>query len=118
MVYRYPNLSQMHNTQSVRITQSYTGMPGGGGASRTTESVAIKHMSNTNEREFEAVRLALRQLEGKWNNDERLKFIELVYWKRVCNFRGAARRLHVSYSTVWRWNRDFIRQVGFNFGFD
>lgn len=115
MIYKYPSLAQRHNLQSVRITQNYSGMPGSGGASRTTEEQVIKWMSKTEEREYQAVHLAIRQTNVLPDGDARVELIRLLYWQRKCNLHGAAKRLHVSYRTAQRWHSAFIIRVGFNY---
>lgn len=118
MVYRYPALADEH-AESVRqkVTPSYSGQPGGGEASRTTENVAVSAMSANHNREYEAVKLAIHETELSTDGGEKMQLIRLMYWKRSHTLEGAAQAVHVSYRTGKRWHREFILAVGKNYGF-
>lgn len=67
--------------------------------------------------EYEAVRAAIEQTERMRGGHDRLRVVELVYWKRVkCNIAGAALQIPCSEKTAQRWHGDFIRAVAQNFG--
>ena len=75
-------------------------------------------LTGTALREYEAVQAAIEQTERMSNGHDRLRVIELVYWKNTCALKYAG--LHVRYSeyTVQNWHADFIRAVAQNFRCD
>lgn len=118
MIYRYPALTEQHNLAlAQKVTPAYTGMPGGGETSRTTETVAVKAMTKTATREYEAVHLAEQKTASEPGGDDRMKLVEMIYWRRTHTLSGAAQSVHVSYITAKRWNAHFIKQVAKNYGF-
>lgn len=117
MIRRYPALSaQLADVKSMTITPGYGSQPGAHEAKRTTELRAIAELPTTAQREFEAVDRAIHQTEGKKDGKERIRLIELVFWRRSHTLSGAAYQLHVSYSTASAWHREFIRLVAKNYG--
>lgn len=73
-------------------------------------------LTGTALREFEAVRAAIEQTERMSNGANRLKVIELVFWKRTYTLPGAALQVPCSERVAQRWHADFIRAVARNFG--
>ena len=75
-------------------------------------------LTGTDLREYEAVRDAVEQTERMRNGHDRLRVIDLVYWKNACALKYAG--LHVRYSedTIQNWHADFIRAVAHNFRCD
>ena len=73
-------------------------------------------MKKVNQRELEAVRAAIRYIEGLHSGKERMELVKLYYWNRSHTLFGAANAIHVSEKTALRWNRDFVMQVAENFG--
>ena len=68
--------------------------------------------------EYDAVRAAIEQTGRMSNGHDRMRVIELVYWKKTCALKYAG--LHVRYSedTAQNWHADFIRAVAQNFHCD
>ena len=118
MVYAYPALCQMHK-DAIRqsVTANYSGQPRGGEASRTTENAAFRAMLQAEEKEYEAVKMAIAKTEGGSDGKARINLIRLIYWDRTHTLEGAAQEVHVSYRTARRWHRAFIVAVGENYGF-
>lgn len=117
MIRRYPLLKQeyedLHNQP---ITQSYSGMLGGGGDGRGLERIAIRELPSTKQREYEAVRRAIETTEHYPNGRSRLKVVKLVLWDRSHTLEGAALMVPCSSATAWRWHADFIRLVALHYG--
>ena len=62
------------------ITPDYSGMPRGG-SERSLESVAIRELPCTKQRECEAVRRAVETTERYRNGRDRLCVVDAVLWK-------------------------------------
>ena len=117
MVRQYPNLKREYeDLHRQKVTASMTGMPGGGSAYRTTETVATRQLSPVKQKEFDAVEKAITKTKRQNNGKERLTVIELVLWKEATTIEGAAQKLYCSKETAWRYHRDFIRLVGCCYG--
>lgn len=95
----------------------YSGMPHGGGAARSTELIAIRELPTQKQREYEAVRKAIEATERMPGGRDRIKVIDLVFWRRSHTLEGAALTIPCSYRTAQRYHEEFIRQVGGNMGF-
>lgn len=117
MIRRYPDLclkeAALHDTA---ITANISGMPGGGKRTDKTADAALRTLPEVNRRELEAVRAAIRHIEGLHSGKERMELVKLYYWQRSHTLFGAANAIHVSEKTALRWNRDFVMQVAENFG--
>lgn len=60
----------------------------------------------------EAVKQAVDETKKLIDGTERLKLIELVFWKQTHTLAGAAMMCNVSYDLAVIWHRDFIKAVG------
>lgn len=117
MIRRYPELAREYeDLHSQAITQAYTGMPGGGGDCRAMESVAIRELPGTRQREYEAVRRAIAATERYPNGRSRLKVVKLVLWDRSHTLEGAALVVPCSYMTARRYHHEFICLVAEFYG--
>ena len=117
MIRRYPELkAEYADLHSQSVTPNYSGMPVSGVAGRATEKVAIRELPTTRQREYEAVRMAIVATERMKSSRDRLKVIDLVFWKRSHTLEGAALMVPCSISTAWRWHGDFIRLVARCYG--
>lgn len=117
MIRDYPKRkARYEDIHTPAVIARYGERMGNGGASRTTETVALRELPSTEQREYEAVRQAIIETEkipgGVWQ----LKLIKLVYWDRTHRLYGAAMECNVSDRTGRQWNGDFIRRVAGNFG--
>lgn len=117
MIRRYPALCEEYaDLHSQSVTADYSGMPRGGGGGRGLESLAIRELPSTRQREYEAVRQAVETTEQYRNGADRLKVIRLVLWDRSHTLEGAALAVPCHYKTAQGWHNEFIRQVAANFG--
>lgn len=117
VIRRYPVLKQEYeDPHNQPITQSYSGMTGGGGDGRGLERAAIRELPSTKQREYEAVRRAIQQTERYPNGRSRLKVVKLVLWDRSHTLEGAALLVPCSARHAKDWHGDFIRLVASNYG--
>ncbi len=117
MIRRYPDLKREYAAlHQQSVTQNYTAMPGGGGASRSAEIVALRELPSTKQREYEAVRSALEMTAKMESGSARLKLVELVFFKKSHTLSGAAMVICYSYGAAKDFHGDFIRMVAKNFG--
>ncbi len=113
MIRQYPELKREYeDLHRQNITASITGMPGGGGASRTTEVITLRQLPPVKQKEFDSVSAAVKATQKMPNGRDRLAVIDLVLWKQRTTIEGAAQRVHCSKETAWRYHRDFVRLVG------
>ena len=117
MIRRYPSLCEEYaDLHSQSVTADYSGMPRGGGGGRGLESLAIRELPSTRQREYEAVRRAV-EITGRYRNGpDRLKVIRLVLWDRSHTLEGAALAVPCGIASAKRWHGSFIIQVAKNYG--
>lgn len=117
MIRRYPVLKQQYaDLHSQSMVADYSGMPRGGGGGRAVETIALRELPTTEQREYEAVRRAIDTTERYRNGLDRLTVIKLVLWDRSHTLEGAALQVPCSVGTAWNWHQDFIRLVANNYG--
>ena len=117
MIRRYPELQERDSRdKQTNTTQNYTAPPRGGGRRRKTEDSALGGLKEWDRRELAAVAAAVRKTAKMKNGKERLKLVELTFWRRTHTLEGAALACYVSYTTAVRWNREFIYLVAAEFG--
>ncbi len=117
MIRRYPDLKREYTAlHQQAVTQSYTAIPGDGGANRSTEVVALRELSPVKQQEYEAVRKALESTAKLKNGAARLKLIELVFFKKTHTLNGAAMEIHYSYNSAKEFHADFIKAVAVFYG--
>ena len=66
--------------------------------------------------ESEAVQRAIEKTKLLRNGEERLKLIDLVFFKQSHSLQGACLKCFVSDRTGRQWHTDFIRLVGIEMG--
>lgn len=117
MIRRYPQLKEEYaDLHSQSVTPNYSGMPGGGGSGRTVEVIALRELPSTKQREYEAVRRAIAATERMKASRDRLKIIDLVFWKQSHTLDGAALTIPCHYNTAQRYHADFIILVASFYG--
>lgn len=105
----YPYLRDRYNQlHEQSVTASASGMPGGGGVSRGVENIALKELPKPNQLEYDAVRRAIAVTERLRTGNERMRLIDLVFWKQSHTLSGAAMMTNISYDTAVGYHRDFI----------
>ena len=120
MIRRYPALKEeFADLHSPSMVANYSGMPRGGGNSRNLESVALGELPSTRQREYEAVRRAIRVTERYRNGEERIKVLKYVFWegrKGRDLLQFAALRTPCSYDTAQTYHEEFIYLVASFYG--
>lgn len=109
---QYPKLKRKQGENDMQITPVYGGAAVQHSASRTTENVALR--SNLTEREeniISAVEFAIRMQNYYPNGDQRMKMIEMVYFRKTHTLAGAAEVCHYSVDAVFRWNVEILTAV-------
>lgn len=110
----YPVLKKEYEAlHEQSVTANTSGLSGGGGISRGTESVALRELPRPKQREYDAVRKTISLIEQVKTGKERIKLIELVFWKASHTLAGAAMALNISYETAVEYHRDFIMLTAF-----
>lgn len=113
MVREYPALREEYRErQSQRITREIAAVAGGTVASRSTETTALRQLPPAKQAEYDAVTKAIEETKRMKTGPERLKLIDLVFWKQSHTLDGAAYVLNYSYENARRFHRDFLRLVG------
>ena len=119
VVRSYPELKREYNAiRSQRISANLSNMPAGKGLVRGAEITALKQLPPARQREYDAVAKAIDITKRYKNGDERLKIIDLVYWKKSHNVAGAALEVGYSDARGKQLHGEFIRLVGFCMGLE
>lgn len=116
----YPALKKEYDalhTQS--ITADPSRIPGSTGpAARTTEKIALRQLSPARQADYDAVAKAIEQTKRLKTGADRLKLIDMVFWKQSHTLDGASYAIGYSYEQGKLYHRDFLRLVGFNRGLE
>jgi hypothetical protein len=106
--------------EAMRSTGGFAsdGTPRATEARRTTEDRALRGFTGQKAREYDAVEAAAAETRTYGNGPLRLKFVDLVFWRRSHTLEGAAMVCHISRRTAIRYHGDFIRLVAAKMGFD
>ena len=114
VIREYPELKKQYDElHRQNVTASLTGMPSGGSVSRGTENIAIKELKKPKQAEMEAVRLAIQATERMKTGKDRMRIVQLVFWKQSHTLQGAAMAIPVSYDTAINYHGDFIMTVAY-----
>ena len=117
MIRRYPALRlELQQRQAQSVTPNYSGVSVKSGTSRSTELTAIRELPTTKQREYEAVRKAIEATERMTASGDRLRVIDLVFWKQSHTLEGAALTIPCSSRTARRYHSDFIKLVAAMYG--
>lgn len=117
MIRRYPALVREYGElHTMPMTVSYSDNIGGGAVSRSTETVAVRELPSTKQREYEAVRRAIETTGRYRNGRERLQVVKLVLWDRSHTLEGAALVVPCGIATAKRWHGEFIIMTASYYG--
>lgn len=108
----YPRIKRRQAENEATITPVYGGAAVQHSASRTTENVALR--STLTEREeniVSAVEFMLSMQRRYQNGAERVRMVELVYFRHTHTIDGAADVVHYSADALWRWNTEILTAV-------
>lgn len=114
MVRNFPaRKDEYESLHAKSMVSELTGMPRGGGASRTTEDIALRQMPPMKQKEYEAVLRAIEITKLLPNGEERLALIRRMYWQgRKLRINDVVYQIHISQKTGERYHTAFIRLVG------
>ena len=113
----YPGLKKEYEAlHEQSVTANTSGMPGGGEVSRGTENIAIRELPYTKQREYEAVRRAIEYTKHFKNGEERLKIIDLMYWKNSHTLAGAGQKVGYGYDRARQLHQEFVVAVATYYG--
>jgi hypothetical protein len=87
-------------------------------AARVTEKTSLRQLTPAKQANYEAVTKAVEQTKKLRNGAERLRLIDMVFWKQSHTLDGAAYAIGYSYDQAKLYHRDFLRLVGFNRGLE
>lgn len=117
MIRRYPALRlELQERQEQSVIPSYSGVAVKSGSSRSTELTAIRELPTTKQREYEAVHRAIEATERMNASRDRLRVIDLVFWKQSHTLSGAALTIPCHYNTAQKYHSDFILTVAAFYG--
>ena len=120
MIRDYPKLKEdLDELHRQNITAGMSGMPKGGGAGRTAESIALRQLPKDDQAVYDAVTRAVEITRLRPDGKERMELIRLMYWGTNPRAMGkVAVLLNISEPTAKRWHGTFVRLVGQCYGFD
>ena len=108
----YPALAERKRAlQASSITPNYSPMPGSSDPSRTTETLALRQLSDEEERWIAAIEKAREDMKLRSDGNEILRLVSMVFFKQTHTMTGAAIETHVSLSTAQRRVGQFIARV-------
>lgn len=117
MIRDYPERHSAYKAlHEQKTTADISGMPRGGGASRTAEGVALRQLPPQEQREYEAVHKAIERTRKAKEAKLRLDVVKLTMWKGY-TIPGAAIMAKTSENTARRYRWQFILLVGHMYGF-
>ena len=120
MIRDYRSLKiEYEDLHSQNVTASISGMPGGGGAGRSVENIALKQLAADDQKVYDAVTRAVEITNLLPDGELKLALIRYVYWnKQQHTVKNAALQLYISRRTAERWHAEFVRLVGKCYGFE
>lgn len=74
-----------------------------------------RYPGKTTEDETRAVKTAVEETKRLLDGCDRMKVIEMVFFKKTHTLQGAALNVPCSYETAKRWTQQFIRLVAKSF---
>lgn len=108
----YPALKERKRAlQSSALTPNYNAMPGGSEPSRTTESLAMRQLSEEEEKWISAIDKAREDMRNRCDGEEIMRLVTMVFFDQTHTMTGAALKTHVSLSTAQRRVGQFIAKV-------
>lgn len=114
----YPIRKQAYDAlHEPSLEVNISGIPAGNQTSRTVENIAIRELPHTEQKEYEAVRQAIQATKHLSNGNERLRIMDMVYWKQSHSLSGAAQVVGYSYDRAKQLHREFVRLVAKYYGF-
>lgn len=112
----YPRLKQQYEAPNVAVTARYAeGVGRNSAPGRTTETAALERLYDGDYKIYLAITEAVKETEQMTNGRDRLRLIELIYWKRYWKtIEGAAYEVGYSKSRAEDFHGEFIRLVAYH----
>ena len=114
IIREYPQLEkEMKKPLEQRMSISFEAGGGGGKIGNPPQDCVIHDLPPKKQRKYDAITNAIlkTRLKHPDNADERLKIIDLVYWKQSHTIEGAAMRIPCHRNAAGSWQGDFIKLV-------
>lgn len=106
----YPRIQRRQN--EAKITPDYGGVVVQHGATRTTENVALaSNLTDAEQNIIAAVEFALQMQSRCYNASERLKLVQMVYFRRTHTLQGVALEVGYNVNTIKTWNSELLSSV-------
>lgn len=113
----YPDYCrELESIREQKITANYSATAHGSGVSKPVETLALRELPHTEQKEYDAVVGAISMTKRLKDGEERLRLIEMVFWRKTHTLQGAAIACHVSYGTAKRWHNKFIEATARCYG--
>lgn len=117
IIHDYPERrAELKKLKEQKVTASMTGMPKASGNGRGVENLAIKSLRPQEQKEHDAVMMAVNRTKIMPDGKLRLGVVRLTLWRNF-NIAGAAMQLNVSERTARRYRWQFILLTGCVYGF-
>ena len=115
----YPRLKRQYETPNVAVTARYAeGVGRNSAPGRTTETAALERLCDGDCKIYLAITEAVKETEQMTNGRDRIRLIELLYWKRYWKtIEGAAYEVGYSKDRAKELHTEFIRLVGHYMGY-
>lgn len=107
---------QLRQMKEQKITADMSGMPKGGGNGRSIENLATRCLPPQEQKEHDAVMMALNRTKTMPDGKLRLAVVRLTLWRRF-NAAGAGMQLNIAERTARRYRWQFIMLTGCMYGF-
>ena len=112
IVTMYPERKkELQALRAQKITASISGMPRPSGESREVENLASRCLPYQEQKEHDAVMLAIKRTKNMPDGKLRMAMVRLTLWGNY-NIAGAAMQLNISERTAKRYRWQFILLVG------
>lgn len=117
MIEDYPQRKEeLKRLREQKITASLSGMPRSGGENRSVESIATRCLPRQEQKEYDAVLLAVNRTKRMKDGNLRMGIVRLTLWGKF-KISGAAMQMHISERTATRYRWQFIMLVGRMYNF-
>lgn len=114
IIREYPALKKEYDSiHEQSVTANLSGMPRGGPASRGTEEIALRELPAPKQNQYNAVSKAVEVTQRMRTGKDRMRIVDLVFWKNSRTLAGAAMEVNVSYDTAINYHGDFIMLVAY-----
>ena len=111
----YPELKREYDAMHEQsVTANMSGSRGSAGPARGLESIVTRELPKPKQKELDAVMKTIRITEMLRTGKDRLKLIDMVFWKGTHTLSGAAMALNISYDTAVDYHGDFIMLVAWH----